>query len=155
MYKIEVFMKEQFKDGKADSFLDDLKTAGIDGISKARFAALYFLDGEISAEDIKRAAEELFADKITQDFLISTTDGENTEEKDKEISIEIRYKKGVTDNAAQSALKALADLNISGNISVKTGRKYYMSGGISKETAEFIAYKILANALIEECRIKF
>lgn len=150
MFKIEIKTKEGFKDVRGEHILSDINAIGISCVSKAQYSPLYIIEGDIDFANAEIIAKELLTDKITENYSI------NNEEKNSFAagSVEVWYKKGVTDTTSQSIIKAVKDLGIDKQIKVKTGHKYYLYGKISKDILNEIAVKLLANTLIQEYKIE-
>ena len=104
--------------------------------------------------EAKTIAAELLSDKITEMPKVRFVKS-GKEEKNADASvIEVWFKKGVTDTVAESVVKAVKDLGIMKEISVKTGHKYYLYDEISGAQLDKIAVKLLANTLIQEYKTK-
>ena len=68
--------------------------------------------------------------------------------------IEVWLKPTVTDPAASSVTKAVADLGFSAPEQVRTGTSYRILGRINAAQAEKILSKLLANPVIHETRLE-
>ena len=86
IHRIEVRPKEGFGDPRAEGVLAQIKELGIDGVAAVRSARLYFLAGELSADDAGRAAEELLADPVIEDFSVGQA-GQSRESHDGEPAV--------------------------------------------------------------------
>ena len=151
MYEIEILSKTGFKNVRGEHVLSDIMQLGVKDVKKVEYSPLYKVEGAINAFEAKTIASELLSDKITESFKV-TKDGDNS--KAKASVIEVWFKRGVTDTVAESVVKAVKDLGIDKEISVKTGHKYYLYGNISSAVLNNIATKLLANTLIQEYKIK-
>ncbi|MDR3048265.1 MAG: phosphoribosylformylglycinamidine synthase subunit PurS [Elusimicrobiota bacterium] len=157
MYKIEIKTKKMFKNSNAASILEEVKGLSITGVKRVDYSPLYFIDANLTFDEVKKIASELLADQITQEWIITkekTDTKENVEKKSQGQSfIEVYYKKGVMDAPAESVVKAVKDLGIAKEIKVKTGHRYCFWGDISNEVLEMIAKKILSNNIIQGYKI--
>ncbi|MDR0822327.1 MAG: phosphoribosylformylglycinamidine synthase subunit PurS [Endomicrobium sp.] len=161
MYKIEIKTRQQFKNSNAESILEEIKGLSITGINKTNYSPLYFIDADLTADEAKTIASQLLADQITQEWTIIKEKPVPPDKKQaaepkmasQPFSIEVFYKKGVTDTAAESVIKAVKDLGITKEMKVKTGHKYYFWGDVSLEVLGTIAKKILSNNIIQEYKI--
>ncbi|MDR3195888.1 MAG: phosphoribosylformylglycinamidine synthase subunit PurS [Endomicrobium sp.] len=151
MFEIEIFTKNGFKDSRGEHVLSAIAGLGVKGATKVDYAPLYIIDGDISQTEAMTIASELLSDKITEKFEISSKPQSG---KSKNSVIEVLYKKGVTDTVAESVVKAIKDLGVTKEVKVKTGRKYYIYGNCSRVVLDKIAGKLLANALVQEYKIK-
>lgn len=151
MYEIEILTKKGFKNVRGEHTLSEISGLGVKGVKKVEYSALYGIKGDISSAEAKTIGSELLSDKITETFQ-AKKDGVSA--KSDAAIIEVWYKRGVTDTVADSIVKAVKDLGITKDISVKTGHKYYIYGNISSSALDKIATGLLANTLIQEYKIK-
>jgi phosphoribosylformylglycinamidine (FGAM) synthase PurS component len=154
MYTIGIKTKDEFKDVRGKKIFDDIISIGINGIKKVTYCPMYIIDGDIELAEIYKIAKELLSDKITEDFFIEVDGTAQKKDLDGDGSIEVWYKKGVADPAAESVAKAVLDLGIEKKITVKTGSKYFLFGEFSDEKLLNIAEKLLANTLIQGYKIE-
>jgi len=157
MFEIEISTKKGFKDSRGESVHSDIRGIGITDVKSSAYSQLYLIDGDITSADAKLIASELLSDKITESYAVKNFVSPVSDEPQSLGSpsvVEVWYKKGVTDTVADSVVKAIKDLGIKNDVTVKTGHKYYLSGNLSKKNLETIATKLLANTLIQEYKIK-
>jgi len=153
IFEIEIKSKKGFPNPCGLQTNSDIAGIGIKDIKSVDYISVYRISGEISKKDITIIARELLIDKITEDFFIK--EYENL--KDKEIeknSIEVWYKRGVTDTVSESVSKAIKDLGIKNELVIKTGKKYCLKGNLNLKKLDKIATSLLANTLIQEYLIK-
>lgn len=132
-----------------------LKEANLRAWHCVSIARLYALEGPLTQEEIKCAARELFTDPVIEKFSLNSKPG-----RPRFFFSDIWFKKGVTDPAAESILKALRDLEIHRFLRVFSGTRYefFCKNGsashplLKKQLAEFVTLHLL-NPLIQECRI--
>ncbi|MDR1195816.1 MAG: phosphoribosylformylglycinamidine synthase subunit PurS [Endomicrobium sp.] len=151
MYEIEILSKAGFENVRGEHVHAEILQLGFKDVNKVEYSPLYKIEGQIDAAQAKTIALELLSDKITEKHRL-TKDG--VSKKEKASVIEVWFKKGVTDTVSESVIKAVKDLGINNDISVKTGHKYYLYGKISNTVLDKIAAKLLANTLIQEYKIK-
>ena len=143
VYRIEIRPKEGFGDPHADGVQHQIQELGIEDVSAVRSARLFFLGGELSAEDAARVAEELLADPVVEDFRVGASDGNGAG------VIEVHRQAGVMDPVASSAEQAIRDMQV--NVaSVRTARRYELVGTTGPEQRQTIARRLLANPVIED-----
>ena len=73
VYKVKVFDKQGVFDAVGQGVLRDIRDLGIESAKEARFAFLYYLSGDIDETVVRRIAEELLIDKITQEYSIESS----------------------------------------------------------------------------------
>ncbi|MFA5345150.1 MAG: phosphoribosylformylglycinamidine synthase subunit PurL [Candidatus Omnitrophota bacterium] len=145
-YKIEVKDKSGIFDAVGEGVKADILDFGIKTVKNVRFIQVYTIIGELAAEDVKKICVELLADKICQDYSINPVPPKT--KKDQAI-VEVAYNPGVMEPIEESTLKGIKDLGITGARSVKTAKKYIISGKLSVGQLKTICDKLLYNKLIQ------
>ncbi|HNY49890.1 MAG TPA: AIR synthase-related protein [Smithella sp.] len=141
-----------FKKGIRDALGEKTKKRIIDNLSlpvtDVRTVEVYTVAGDLTKEELKKAAAGPFSDPVIQHFSINKPlAGEF------DWLIEVGFRPGVTDNVGKTAREAiellLKNKKEDRNISVHTSRQYLIQGKITARDAEKIASGLLANDLIE------
>jgi len=145
-WRIEVREKPNFFDAVGEGIKKDILDLGIDTVEEVSFIYVYTLKGELSFKEIKRISEELLADKITQQYYINQPYKPNDLD---ESVIEVAYNPGVMDPVEISVIKAIKDLGIDKEASVRTAKKYVLKGKLTKVQLNTICEKLLYNKLIQ------
>ncbi len=144
IYRVEIRAKDGFGDPHADGVMHHIAELGMDCVSAVKHCRLFFLIGELSANDANRISQELLIDPVTEDYFIGSSDrtaGSSV--------IEVHLQPGVMDPVASSAQKAIGDMSIVPT-EVRTGRRYELAGDVSEGERDTIARKLLANTVIED-----
>ena len=157
IYKVKVFDKEGVFDAVGQGVVRDIRDLGIESVKQARFAFLYYLSGDIDEKTIRRVAEELLIDKITQEYSIESSHrqmagcrhGRQEPKAESRKLIEVAYNSGVMDPVEESFLKAVSDMGIAGLNSARTARQYILEGSLSDKELKIISDKLLCNKVIQ------
>ncbi len=144
LWKVEVFYKPEVPDTIGNGILEDISDLGIIGVTSVRTAIIYWIEGDLDSQSIRRIATELLADPITQNY---TYDDVSIHSQD--WTIEVQFKPGVTDAVGASTVKGINDLGITDVITVRTGNKYWLSGELDPEVIETISKQLLMNDVIQ------
>jgi phosphoribosylformylglycinamidine synthase II len=110
----------------------------------------YLIESSAPADEIRRAAAELLADRVVEETLVAAV-GDPALSKSiggRSTLVHVLPKPGVMDPVAQSAVAAMADMGISAS-AVRTLRKYWFGPLADKELGALCG-KILANDAIEQ-----
>ncbi len=145
-----------FKKGIRDALGEKIKKRIVDNFSlpieKVRTIEVYTIAGDLTKDDLKKAAAGPLSDPVIQNFSIKTPLAA-----DFDWLLEVGFKPGVTDNVGKTAREAinllLGDGDGSCGIGVYTSRQYLINGKITKRDAQQIASGLLANDLIERYQI--
>ncbi|MDO9573454.1 MAG: phosphoribosylformylglycinamidine synthase subunit PurS [Candidatus Contubernalis sp.] len=148
-HRIEVWYRKGVFDPGSRGICSDILDLGIKGVTGAEIGSIFLIKGNISPAGLKKVAQELLVDPVTQEFY----SGKRALPKGA-ISVEVWFKEGVTDTVGETTRKGIADLGITGEFSVSTARRYLLYGkSISKKKTAAIANRLLANEVIQTYKI--
>jgi phosphoribosylformylglycinamidine synthase II len=147
IYQIEVVLKSGLPDPIGASVKQDIIEFGVTGVNDVRFASVYVLDGDLMLNDVDSISREILADGTIQKYSINKPTVISKD--DSYQAITVFLKPGVMDPVETSLLKAINDFGFRIN-SIKTGRKYYLSGSCSEKDILRLSSKIFANSVIED-----
>ncbi|MBN1472887.1 MAG: phosphoribosylformylglycinamidine synthase subunit PurL [Syntrophaceae bacterium] len=145
-----------FKKGIRDALGEKIKKRIIDNFSlpveEIRTIEIYTVAGDLTGEELKKAASGPLSDPVIQNFSINRPLA-----RDFDWLIEVGFRTGVTDNVGKTAGEAIGLIlgkNAAGReIVVYTSRQYLINGQITFNDAQNIASGLLANDLIERHQI--
>lgn len=151
-YIIEIFKVKRNFDVFGEEIKKSIEELGIKGVKEVRVSNLYKIEGEkINRKICEKIAEELFIDNVSEDFDVY----KRKRKKKNFFEIEVYFKEGVADPVGDTAKRVIVESGILKDVSVKTGKKYYIKGKISLKEIEEICEKILVNNLIHNYFIKW
>ncbi len=146
MFSIAVWIKAGLPDPRGDALQKDIQDLGITTVTQARVRDIYLLDGRLSKAEVDRVCQELLADPVIQEYSYGeapTSPGQQAH------VIEVAYNPGVMDPVEESVTKGIRDLGISTALRVKTAKRYFLWGELSKKELETICDKLLVNPVIQ------
>ncbi|MCX5694634.1 MAG: phosphoribosylformylglycinamidine synthase subunit PurS [Candidatus Omnitrophica bacterium] len=147
-YKIEVVDKPGIFDAVGQGVSRDIADLGIATVKNVKFIQVYTLEGNLAQGQVISICQELLIDKVAQNYKI-VSEGFSPALKSNQHVLEVAYNPGVMDPVEASVLKGIKDLGISGIDSVKTAKKYIISGKLSAAQLKTISDKLLYNKLIQ------
>jgi phosphoribosylformylglycinamidine (FGAM) synthase PurS component len=142
--RVEVSVKPSLPDPRGESLKADIRDLGIATVQQARVSDVYLLEGDLSQKELEKVCRELLADPVVEEYSI----GELPPSQDAH-AVEVAYNPGVMDPVEESVSKGIGDLGITTVTSVKTAKRYYLSGNLSANDIEFISSKLLVNSVIQ------
>lgn len=145
--RIELAVKPAFPDFEGRKIKNGARDLGVKTIEKVYSFPVTYLLGELSEADCNKIAGHLLADNVTQDYLINKKFARDIDKK--QWSVEITFNRGVTDMVAETTLKGIADLGITGISEAKTAKRYVLIGSLTDEQKNLITEKLLMNKVIE------
>ncbi|MCM8768494.1 MAG: phosphoribosylformylglycinamidine synthase subunit PurS [Candidatus Omnitrophica bacterium] len=144
---VEVFYRPEVVDGQAEAIKKAIEEESITSLEKVSISLLYRFSGQLDRTIVTRIAKELLVDRISQLYRLGNPRRPGA------WSVQVWYKLGVTDAAAETTKQAIFDLGLNGPVEVATGRCYFFWGNLNKSILTSIAQRVLANALIEDFQI--
>ncbi|MBU1940125.1 hypothetical protein KKH30_05160 [Candidatus Micrarchaeota archaeon] len=152
-FRIEAGYKNARDDAISHAVLADIKEdLLIKGVKALNYVDVYILQGEFSDDEVRKVAQKLMHDPITQKFSVDAPLFPNFD-----WEIEVRVHKNLTDNVGIAARIGIEDLlgrELRWNESVRSARKYVLHGKLSEKEANQICTGLLGNAMVEEWEIK-
>lgn len=140
----------------ARALVADAHSLGIDRVEHIEKHDLFFLQGDLTANDLQRLANELLTDPVTQLWeWRPAPDGQSPGEsaRDDAQSIEVALRPGVTDPVAHEIVRAAHALGISNVKQAATGQRYILSGKAGEplpaSALDRLARRLLANDVIQ------
>ena len=143
VHRIEIRAKGGFGDPHAEAVHGHIRELGIDAVAGVRSARLFFLAGDLTAEQAEAIAGDLLTDPVVEECRLGPNGDAGA------AAIEVHLKPGVMDPVAASAEQAIRDMGVAID-SVRTARRYELSGEVDDDVRETVARKLLANPVIED-----
>ena len=138
MHRVEVFLKQHLPDPAGLGLVKDINDLGITAISGVRVVDVYWLDADLSADELDYICLSLLVDPVTQDYKLGFAEQGKGETDSVSHTVEVTYNAGVADPVENSVMKALRDLGMDGVRGVKTARRYLLRGQINEQQLEII-----------------
>ncbi len=148
MHRVEVRLKPHLPDARGLGLVRDIHDLGISSVSAVRVVDIYWLDADITPDELGLICRHLFADPVTQDYQSLTTPPHHEEAANSHV-VEVAYNAGVTDPVEETIMKALGDLGVSGVRAVKTAKRYLLQGQPAAAELETICSRLLVNPIVQ------
>jgi phosphoribosylformylglycinamidine synthase II len=142
--RVEVSVKPNLPDPRGESLKADIRDLGIGTVQQVRVSDVYLLEGDLSQKELEAICKLLLADPVVEQYSI----GEPPSSQDAH-AVEVAYNPGVMDPVEESVSKGIGDLGITTVTSVKTAKRYYLSGHLAASDIELISNKLLVNSVIQ------
>lgn len=139
-------MKPGFPDPRGEALKADIRDLGIGTVGRVRVSDVYLLEGDLSPKELDIICRELLADPVVEQYSIGEAPLVAPEDAH---AIEVAYNPGVMDPVEESVRKGVLDLDITTVESVKTAKRYYLSGKLLPSDIELISSKLLVNSVIQ------
>jgi len=150
MHRVEVCLKSHLPDARGLGLVRDIYDLGITTVSSVQVADIYWLDADLSPDELNLICRSLLADPVTQEYRYFTPSTDIRGEVDNQShTIEVAYNAGVTDPVEETIMKALQDLGMGGIRAVKTARRYLLHGRLDEYQLQVISDRLLVNPIIQ------
>jgi len=145
IYRVEVKSKEGIKRPEEVSLEKNISYLEIENLpEKIEVKYIYFIEGNLTKEDIEKISLNLLTDKVAE--IYSIEEGFYFQKDEDELLIS--YKEGVMDPVALSVKNAI--LNLGFKVDFVRTAKLYKLKGLNKREVEYIGRKVIYNPLIEK-----
>jgi len=140
----------QFKraDTRSISFLKDALALGFNDLQRIECQDLYFIEGQLSQDDLQQLALKLLTDQVTQTATWDELPASLANPVSDTIMVEVALRPGVTDPVAHEIVRAAHELGFDGVHRAATGLRFVVEG-LQAEQVEKLAKQLLANAVIQ------
>ena len=155
VYRVSIKPKNQ-NDPRSLGYLNDIRALGIEGVSGIECSDLYFLRGDITAEQVSMLTDQLLCDTVTHEAKIDCLDmcqdtaGETNATAAPRGLIEVALRAGVTDPVAEQIVRAARIVGIDKLNAASTGLRFFVKGDdVSGSMLRQLAERLFANAVIQ------
>ncbi|MBI5726165.1 MAG: phosphoribosylformylglycinamidine synthase subunit PurL [Planctomycetes bacterium] len=153
-FRITIRPRRQFGDPHAEGVLAQIRELGIAAVESVRSARLFFVYGQLTADQANRVARELLVDPVVEESdcqasAVSTGKADANKSSAQGSIIEVHLKPGVMDPVADSTIQAIKDMGLPVT-EVRTARRYELDGQLARTDLDAIARSLLANPVIED-----
>ncbi|RLC68566.1 MAG: phosphoribosylformylglycinamidine synthase, partial [Chloroflexi bacterium] len=147
MYRVEVSIKDGFRDPKGEALQKDILDLGIASVKQARVSDVYLIEGDLGENEVRRICEELLVDPVVEEYSYYEAAARLSYHGAR--AVEVAYNPGVIDPVEESIRKGIRDLGITTVESVRTTKRYLLWGTLSDEAFQSICDKLLVNSVVQ------
>ncbi|MBK7319836.1 phosphoribosylformylglycinamidine synthase subunit PurL [Candidatus Villigracilis affinis] len=138
-------------DPRSAGMLSDARALGYDNLQRIECQDLYFIEGQLSQEEMQQLALKLLSDPVTQ--TISWDENPNlTPPAADSVILEVSLRPGVTDPVAAEIVRAAHEIGLSGVHRAATGSRFQVTG-LNVGQVERLAKTLLANPVIQHWKL--
>ena len=149
MHRVEIYLRTQFPDARGQGLVKDIYDLGITAVSTVRVVDVYWLDADLTPDELELICRRLLADPVTQDYSCEQNPKADIGTGTNCHMVEVAYNAGVTDPVEGSVLKAIRDLGLRDVRTVKTAKRYLIEGQLDEQQLAVICSRLLVNPIIQ------
>jgi phosphoribosylformylglycinamidine synthase len=154
LWEVDVHLRDADADHAARALVAGATELGVTGCTRARTAAGWLIEGELSRADVERLAAAVLTDPVTESFTVAEAGAEpltapaGGPPEELPTVLHVLPRAGVTDPAAESAQEACGLLGLR-PAAVRSVRKYWLPPLAAADT-DRLAWKLLASEAIHD-----
>jgi phosphoribosylformylglycinamidine synthase len=150
IYKILVRSKSHTP--RSSAYLGDARALGFQQLQNIIVQDLYFIEGQLSQEELQQLALELLTDPVTESATWTELPSPLPPPEVDSVILEVALRPGVTDPVAEQIVRASHEIGIDGVHRAATGNRFQVEG-LKVEQVERLAKALLANPVIQHWTI--
>lgn len=150
IYKFLVQTKNN--DPRAAGYLTDAHALGFQHLQSIAVQDLYFIEGQLSQEDLQQLALKLLTNPVTQSASWIELPSPLSPPEPDSVILEVALRPGVTDSVAEQIVRASHELGFNGVHRAATGQRFILNfdkNADRESTSTSIAKSLLANNVIQ------
>jgi len=139
-------------DPRIKSYLTAVQMLGIQPLHSLIVQDLYFIEGQLSQEELQQLALKLLCDPVTQTASWIELPSALPNPEDDSVILEVALRPGVTDPVAEQIVRSAHELNLDGVHRAATGQRFVLcfDGSVDPLSAsKSLAKSLLANSIIQ------
>jgi phosphoribosylformylglycinamidine synthase len=148
IYRVEVSTKDPAGDVRGQHVVSQAALLGIPGVARVRVSDLYFLQGELDDDGVRRLAAELLVDPVVDEVRIGRPD-EAPAAPPGAVAVEVAWLPGVTDSVAESLVAGARTAGLGELETAATAQRYVVHGALDADGARRLAEGLLANRVVQ------
>jgi phosphoribosylformylglycinamidine synthase II/phosphoribosylformylglycinamidine synthase PurS subunit len=143
-------------DPRSKGFLSDARALGFHNLKRVECQDLYFIEGQLSQEELQKLTLELLTDPVTQSASWMELPTPHFAPEPDTVILEVALRPGVTDPVAEQIVRAAHELGFDGVQHAATGQRFILNINEAIEgsvIANRLAKQLLANPVIHHWTI--
>jgi len=136
IYKFNVNFNSH--DPRSSTYLQEARALGFDTLQRIIVHDLYFIEGQLSQEDLQQLALKLLKDTVTQSASWTELPSALTSIAPDTVILEVALRPGVTDPVAEQLVRAAQELGLQGVQRAATGQRFALQFDVSVPSSDSI-----------------
>ena len=149
MHTLEIYLKSHLPDTRGLGLVRDIYDLGITTVKGIRVVDIYWLDADLTPEELDLICRCLLADPVTQDYRCEPCSSNQNGVGSDYHTVEVTHNIGVADPIVDTIMKAVRDLAVENIREIKTAKRYLIQGQLDDSQLEIICNRLLVNPIIQ------
>jgi phosphoribosylformylglycinamidine synthase subunit PurSL len=145
------------KDPRAADILVSARALGFHQLQRAECHDLYFIESQLSQEELQQLALTLLSDPVTQSIIWDEIPAPPSTSETDSVILEVALRPGVTDPVAAEIVRAAHELGLTSVRRAATGQRFILyfdpSVSVRESVTESFANQLLANPVIQHWKL--
>ena len=140
-------------DPRSAGYLSDARALGFHNLKRIECQDLYFIEGQLSQEELQQLALKLLTDPVTQSVSWMELPTHPSALEPDAVIVEVSLRPGVTDPVAGQIVRAAHELGFNGVQRAATGQRFILAFDNESASVNKLAAQLLANPVIHRWTI--
>ena len=140
------------QDPRSTGYLADAHALGFHNLIRIVCQDLYFIEGQLSQDDLQQLALKLLTDPVTQALVLDEEHASSSDSEADTVILEVALRPGVTDPVAAEIVRAAHELGLNGVHRAATGLRFIVTG-LDEAQIRLLGSQLLANNVIQHWKI--
>ncbi|MFM8369625.1 MAG: phosphoribosylformylglycinamidine synthase subunit PurS, partial [Chloroflexota bacterium] len=150
IYKFSVQQKNI--DPRNESYKRGAHALGFHQLQRMECQDLYFIEGQLSQEELQQLALKLLSDPVTQTVIWDELPAPHTPPEADSVILEVSLRPGVTDPVAAEIVRAAHEIGLNGVHRAATGQRFILTG-LEESQIPLLVNQLLANNVIQHWKL--
>lgn len=139
-------------DPRNESYLKGAHALGFQPLQRIIVQDLYFVEGQLSQEELQQLALKLLSDPVTQSVSWDELPAPLTPPEPDSVILEVSLRPGVTDSVAAEIVRAAHEIGLNRVHRAATGQRFILTG-LDESQIPLLANQLLANNVIQHWKL--
>ncbi|MFM8875847.1 MAG: phosphoribosylformylglycinamidine synthase subunit PurS, partial [Anaerolineae bacterium] len=139
-------------DPRNESYKRGAHALGFHQLQRMECQDLYFIEGQLSQEELQQLALKLLSDPVTQTATWAELPASRLDPDPDSVILEVSLRPGVTDPVAAEIVRAAHEIGLNGVHRAATGQRFILTC-LKESLIPLLANQLLANNVIQHWKL--
>jgi len=139
-------------DPRSEGYARNARALGFNNIRQIQCRDLFFIESQLSQEELQQLALSLLTDTVTQTVVWDELPTSPPKPEPDSVILEVSLRPGVTDPVAAEIVRAAHELGLNSVSRAATGQRFIIDG-LNEPQVELLAKQLVANNVIQHWKL--